>query len=105
MKIRRGSSFPEAVNAGEVVNIVTDYSVIGAQGIDSVEVAESWVLKKDGEKLSALGPQRNQRAIGGWAAKAQIDIPSDAESGTYVLEHKVEAGTSYDVDQSVFVVN
>ena len=105
VKIRRGSSSPEIVNAGEAVNIVTDYSVIGAQGIDSVEVEESWILKKDGQKLTALGPQRNLRAVGGWAAKAQINIPPDAEPGTYVIEHKVEAGTSYDVDQSVFVVN
>lgn len=105
VKIRRGSSSPEVLNAGDVVNIVTDYSVIGDKGADSVEVEESWVLKKDGQKLTSLGPQRNLRAIGGWAAKAQINIPSDAGSGTYVIEHKVEAGTSYDVDQSIFVVN
>jgi hypothetical protein len=105
VKIRRGSSSPEIINAGDVVNIVTDYSVMGDKGVDRVEVEESWVLKKDGQKLTALGPQRNLRAIGGWSAKAQINIPSDAEPGTYVIEHKVEAGTSYDVDQSVFVVN
>jgi hypothetical protein len=105
VKIRRGSSFPEIVKAGDVVNVSTDYSVIGAPGVGSVLVEESWVLKKDGQQLTALGPERNQRTVGGWVAKAQINIPSDAAPGTYVIEHKVEAGTSYDVDQSVFVVN
>jgi len=105
VKIRRGSSSPELVNAGDVVNIVTDYSVMGSSKEENLEVEESWVLKKDGQKLTALGPQRNKRATGGWAAKAQINIPSDADPGTYVIEHKVMAGTSYDVDQSVFVVN
>jgi len=105
VKIRRGSSFPETVRPGGTVDIVTDYSVIAPEGTSEVEVAESWKLKKDGKQLTALGPQRSKRTLGGWAAKAQINIPKDAAPGTYVIEHRVEAGSSYDVDQSVFVVN
>ncbi len=104
VKIRRGSSFPEMVRPGEFVNIVTDYSVIAPEGAKSVNVEESWLLKKDGVVLAVLDPKNHQRSPGGWTSKAQIQIPQGAGSGTYLIEHKVQSGTSYDVDQSVFVV-
>lgn len=104
VKIRRGSSSPETVKPGDFVNIVTDYSIIAPESVESIDVEESWQLKKDGKELAALDPQFNKRSVGGWATKAQILIPPEAENGTYVIEHKIQAGTSYDVDQSVFVV-
>ena len=104
MKIRRGSATPNTVKPGQAVNIVTDYSVVTPPNIQSVEVEESWVLKKDGKPLTTLQPQHNQRTAGGWMAKAQIPVPGNAEPGTYVIENKVQAGTSYDVDESVFYV-
>jgi hypothetical protein len=33
-----------------------------------------------------------------------VPIPKNAEPGTYVIEHKVQAGNSYDTDESTFVV-
>ncbi len=104
VKIRRGSSMPNTVKPGQAVTIVTNYSVVTPPNIQSVEVEESWVLKKDGKPLTTLQPQRNQRTAGGWEVQPQVQVPSNAEPGTYVIEHKVQAGTSYDVDESVFYV-
>jgi hypothetical protein len=104
VKIRKGVSTPKAVRAGQAVVITTDYSVLLPKADPEVAVAESWSLKKDGKVLYSLPAQQNERTPGGWAATATIDVPANAPPGTYVVEHKVQAGSSYDTDESTFVV-
>jgi hypothetical protein len=104
VKIRKGTSSPKAVRAGEAVTITTDYSVmLPASDVDT-KVSESWALKKDGKVLYSLPALVNERTPGGWSTSAAIDIPANAQPGTYVVEHKVKAGSSYDTDESTFVV-
>jgi hypothetical protein len=104
VKIRKGSSAPPQVLAGQEVNVATDYSLMLPQGLQDAEVQESWVLKKDGKVLTDLPPKQARRTGGGWQATAGITLPADAPPGTYVIEHKVQTGTSYDTDESVFVI-
>jgi len=104
VKIRRGTSSPRHVRPGQDVRITTDYSVLLPPGDRSATVRESWVLKKDGRVLANLPPQTNRRTAGGWAASASIPIPGNASPGTYVVEHKVSSGSSYDEDDSTFIV-
>jgi hypothetical protein len=104
VKIRKGSVAPTRVKPGTTVKILTDYSLMAPGGKDAVAVEESWVLLKDGETLSTLPPQRNNRTPGGWVADASIKIPENAKPGTYVVEHKVQSGSSYDSDESTFIV-
>jgi len=105
VKVRKGSSSPAQIRAGEQVRVVTDYSVMLPQGMTEADVNESWVLKKDGKVLSEIPQQQVKRIGGGWEAIASIAIPSNAQPGTYVIEHKVQTGTSYDTDESVFVIS
>lgn len=105
VKVRKGSSSPTQIRAGEQVRVVTDYSVMLPQGMTQADVSESWVLKKDGTVLSEIPPQNVKRNGGGWEATASIAIPSNAQPGTYVVEHKVQTGTSYDTDESVFIIS
>ena len=37
-------------------------------------------------------------------ATKTLPIPQNAEPGTYVVETKVQAGSSYDTDEAVFIV-
>jgi hypothetical protein len=104
VKIRKGTSAPRRVRPGQSVDISTDYSLMLPPGDRSAKVKESWVLMKDGKVLANLPPQTNRRTAGGWAASAEIPIPGDAAPGTYVVEHKVSAGSSYDEDESTFTV-
>lgn len=104
VKIRNGTSTPNRVKAGQDVKIAMDYSLMLPPDQSTTPVKESWVLKKDGKVLANLPPQTNQRSAGGWAASAAIPIPRDAKPGTYVIEHRVKAGSSYDEDESTFVV-
>ena len=46
-----------------------------------------------------------QLGTGGWESRAEFPVPQDADAGTYVIEHKVKAGSSYDKRVSVFVVS
>ena len=104
IKIRKGSSAPKKVKPGQGVKISTDYSVILPPNESGVNVTESWTLKKDGQVLMDFAPQTNRRTAGGWNADAEIPIPSDAKPGTYVVLHKVKAGSAYDEDESTFTV-
>lgn len=104
VKFRNATSTPETVKAGDTVKIATDYSVMAPGGISSVPVKEYMVLKKDGKVLKDLGTQTIQRGVGGWDTLSDFTVPAKMPAGTYVIEHKVESGTSNDVRQSVFVV-
>ena len=104
VKIRKGTAAPNTVRPGETVKVTTDYSLILPQNVSSIAVEESWTLKKDG-KVLAVPQQNSQRTSGGWLADASFPTPTNAQPGTYVIEHKVQAGTSYDTDESVFIVS
>lgn len=104
VKINKGTSTPNMVRPGDSVKLFTDYSVQLPTNISSTPVSETWTLKKDGNVLATLPPQNSERTSGGWNADATVPIPTNAELGTYVIEHKVIAGNSYDTDESTFVV-
>jgi hypothetical protein len=104
VKIRKGSSSPRTVKPGESVNVATDYSLMLPPKTASTQVTETWTLEKDGKTLAELPQKNTDRASGGWNADATIPVPKNAELGTYVIQHKVQAGTSYDTDESTFVV-
>jgi hypothetical protein len=104
VKIRKGTSAPKTVKPGEEVNIATDYSVMLPKGVADTSVTESWSLKKDGKTITQLPQKAAQRTAGGWQADATISIPGRVSAGTYVIEHRVQSGGSYDTDESIFVV-
>jgi hypothetical protein len=74
--------------------------------VDTTRLAltDRQALKKDGKVLANVPAQITHRAAGGWIVSAQIPIPTNATLGTYVVEHEVQVGRSYDTDESVFVV-
>jgi hypothetical protein len=104
VKIRGRNATPGKVKTGRKITAVTDYSVITPDERQTVVVQESWILKKDNQLLGERKPKPKQRQAGGWKAEANIDVPPDAAPGTYVIEHKIQVGTSEDKDVSVFVV-
>ena len=106
VQIRKGTATPSTVRPGSNVQIDTDYSLLmptgtAAQGAD---VQESFSLKKDGKALTTSAPKTYHRPAGGWVATKTLPIPQNAEPGTYVVETKVQAGSSYDTDETVFIV-
>ena len=104
VKILKGTSYPQSARPGERIKISTDYSIDIPPYMNDTYVKESWVLKKDGQYLTNLPPQSKPRTAGGWNVNATIDLPKEAEPGTYIIEHRVEAENSYDVDESHFVI-
>jgi hypothetical protein len=104
VKLNKGSASPETVSPGQQVSTYSDYSLALPSSQKEENVTETWVLKKDGKELFKSPQQQTQRAPGGYAVTAAIPIPKDAPSGTYVVETKVQAGTSYDTNQAIFIV-
>jgi hypothetical protein len=104
VKIRGAKAHPEHVQPGGTVTLDMDYAVLAPAGSGTIPVEEKWTLEKDGEKLASVPPKQEQRAPGGWHSRAGIDIPKDAEKGTYVVKNRVEAGDSYDERVATFAV-
>jgi hypothetical protein len=104
VQLNKGNASPNSVSPGQTVNVVSDYSLALPSSENMATVQETYALKKDGKLLFESSPQSAQRTAGGYAVNASIPIPSNATPGTYVVESKVQAGTSYDVNQAVFVV-
>jgi outer membrane lipoprotein SlyB len=104
VKLRGAKAQPASLRAGERVNLNTDYAVLAPQGTDSVSVRELWTLEKDGKQLASVPPKEQSRAPGGWHSKAGIDIPKQAEKGTYMVRSRIEAGDSYDEREASFTV-
>jgi len=104
VKIRNATASPEMVKAGDTVKLTLDYSVMAPKGIENVDVDESMVLKRDGKVLQTLSERPIKRPLGGSSSEVDFKIPAEMPAGTYVIEQKVKAGTSYDIRPTVFVV-
>lgn len=104
VKIKSGTSSPQIVRPGQTVTITTDYALLLPPSASVASVDESWTLKKDGKVLRSVPGEASKRSAGGYARDWEMDIPANSPPGTYVVEHKVKAGSSYDTQQSSFVV-
>jgi hypothetical protein len=104
VKIRNATASPEIVKAGDTVKLVLDYSVMAPNGIQNVDINESMVLKHDGKVMKTFPDRPMKRPLGGSGAEIDFPTPAKMPPGTYVIEYKVQAGTSYDVRPVVFVV-
>lgn len=104
VKIRNATAYPEMVRAGDTLKIVMDYSVMAPKGTPSVNVQETMVLKRDGKELKTLSARPIARQLGGGSSEVDFKIPAQMPPGTYVIEQKVQAGTSNDIRPAVFVV-
>jgi len=103
-KIRDAVSTPEKIKAGDTVTIDTLYSVATPKGTDNVSVTETYRVMKDGKTLFEDTPKSRMRQSGTWAVTANFSIPTDAEKGTYVVEHEITVGTTKDTKRSIFIV-
>jgi len=104
VKIRNATAFPETVRAGDKLKIALDYSVMAPKGTQNVNVQETMTLKKDGKVLQELSNRPVTRQLGGGNSEVDFTIPNKMPPGTYVIEQKVQSGSSYDVRPTVFVV-
>jgi hypothetical protein len=104
VKIGRGSSGPKIVTPGQRVAITFHYSVLLPQSHPNASISESWTVKKEGVVMAPLPPAVKQRTAGDWAAATTFLVPANVPPGTYAVEFKVKAGSSYDTSEHTFVV-
>jgi hypothetical protein len=74
------------------------------KGTQNVDVTESMLLKHDGKVIKAFPDRPIKRPLGGSSAEVDLPTPAKMPPGTYVIEYKVQAGTSYDIRPVVFVI-
>ena len=105
VKLRSRTSTPREAQRGSKVTAETGYSLVAPDANQSIEVVSNWTLKKDNKQLFKIDGKPERQQAGTFRAVSEFDVPKDAEAGTYIVEHRVQAGTSYDLDQSFFVVS
>lgn len=105
VKIRNANATPSQIKRGQSVIANTEYSVMVPNQGQQVQVTEISTLKKDGKILLKSENAPAMREAGGWDMKIEIPIPDDAEPGTYVIEQRIEAGTTNDIREVPFVVS
>lgn len=104
VNINSATSSPQRVAAGGTVDVVTDYSLALPQNMSQSQVLATSVLMKDGEKLMEFKGKPVAKAAGGYTIKLPINIPAEAAPGTYVIQHNIAAGSTYDTAESTFIV-
>jgi hypothetical protein len=104
VKIRNAIASPEKVRAGDKVKLTLDYSVMAPKSTQHVDVNETMTLKHDGKVVQVLNDESVNRPLGGSSSGFDFTVPTNMKPGTYIIEQKVQAGTSYDIRPTVFVV-
>ena len=104
VKLAGVSSTPGVIRAGNDVRLTLNYDVFTPAGAE-VPVTGTWTVYKDGvEQASIPAGDVEQRGSGGYVKSGLIPIPEGMDLGTYVVEHRIESGTSSDVAESSFVI-
>ncbi len=104
VKIRKAQALPGTVKIKNILKIVLDYSVMAPNGVPNAVVTESVVLKRDGRVIDTLHEEPITRPLGGCISEMDFKIPAGMPVGTYMIEQKIQSGTSTDLGSANFVV-
>ena len=105
IKLNKGYASPSMIAPGQQTTIYSDYSLsLPPSSNNLANVTYQWTLKKDGQVLSQSEPAMQSKPAAGHQTIQPIDIPGDAEPGTYIVETKLSSGNTYDVNEVAFVV-
>ncbi len=105
IRLNKGQASPNMISAGEQTTVYSDYSLsVPPSYNNQAEVTYSWKLKKDGNVLTESQPVSQMKTAAGHQTIQPINVPRNAEPGTYVVETILASGSAYDVNETVFVV-
>ena len=105
LKFNKGYASPYTISPRQQTAIYSDYSLSLPPSYDNqANVTYEWVLRKDGQVLNQLQPVVQMKKAGEHQATHQIEIPENAELGTYIFEIKLSSGSTYDVNIVDFVM-
>lgn len=105
LKLNKGYASPNMVRPGAQTTVFSDYSLaVPRTQNNQAEVTYSWKLKKDGKVLTESKPASQIKPAGGHQTMQPIDIPKNAKRGTYVVETRLASGSTYDINETIFVV-
>lgn len=105
VKIYATKAFPVNALPGQKIDIATSYQLNLYPTQKTVPVRLSYLLKKEGKVLFQSPEQLRQQGAGGFQTMTTLNVPLQAEPGTYVVETKVQAEKAYDVNETAFAVS
>lgn len=103
-QINRAESGTQAVQAGQALDLVTEYSLIPAPGAVSASVEEMWTLRQGDTEIATVRSPSQQRATGTWTATPSLLVPLGVEPGTYEVEHFIAVDGQYDRAVTTFQI-
>lgn len=105
IKLNKGYASPKTISPGQQTTVYSDYSLsLPPSSNNQADVTYEWVLKKDGTVLNQSDPAVQSKTAAGHQTIQPIQIPDNAETGTYIVETKLSSGNTYDVNEVSFIV-
>ncbi|MGH6635195.1 MAG: protein kinase domain-containing protein [Gammaproteobacteria bacterium] len=104
VRIQRAISSLATARPGDTVEFVTEYSLTLPAETRDEFVKVTWALERKGKKLGEEGIHTRMAKAGAHAVSNQLTLPKYMRPGRYAVEHKVQAGDSYDIARSYFSV-
>ena len=104
VKIHKASVSLPSAHPGETVEFFTEYELTLPEAEQDRQVTATWALTKNGRRLGQEGSESSPAKSGTHSASTELVLPPYMKPGTYVVEHRVEAGHSRDVARSTFRV-
>lgn len=103
VRIESVSASPSRARAGDKVELVTTYTVLGPQG-STMDVTETREVRLRGE-LQGKPSITVQRQGGTYESRVPLILPNDAPRGEYVVATTVQSGGSSDTRENKFTVD
>jgi serine/threonine protein kinase len=101
----RGASVSLPVAApGQTIEFETDFVLELPQGERERQVTATWSLIHNGRRIGKQGEASMPLKSGSHSTRTELELPPTMKAGTYVVEHRIGAGTSQDVARSSFQV-
>lgn len=89
MNIERSNVTPATVAPGGEVSTSLQYATLGTGG--GVAVDEESALYRDGRKLAVVWDDESTRTDGTWEKYVELEMPNNAEQGSYEITHTLRA--------------
>ncbi|MGH8602777.1 MAG: hypothetical protein ACREXR_08415, partial [Gammaproteobacteria bacterium] len=104
VRIQRAIASLATARPGDTVEFQTEYLLTLPAGTRQEFVKVTWALERNGKKLGEEGINTRMAKAGAHEASNQLTLPRYMRPGRYAVEHKVQAGDSYDIARSHFSV-
>ncbi|WP_448383656.1 hypothetical protein [Desulfosoma sp.] len=81
---------PSRMKPGHELDVLVQYSVRPPKPLNTLQIREQWILKRNEKQIGILAEEVNDRERGTYQIGGKIVVPKRLAEGSYTVEHKLE---------------